>query len=454
MTPPSLAVEAIRRRQDGLAIFNAAVAAVDPAALVGDTLHLDGERLVVGPHVVPLSPHGRIIVVGAGKATPAMAVAAEAALGDRIHSGSINTKYEHSLPLRCIHTCECAHPIPDQAGVDGAERMLRHIDALTEDDVVLCLLSGGGSALMPAPAPGLTLQDKGRTTAALLACGAAIGEINAIRKHLSCVKGGWLVRRAMPARVISLMMSDVIGDAVDTIASGPTAPDPTTFSDCLDIVDIHGIRGEVPDAVLRRLEAGAGGEVSETPKTGDPAFDRTLNLVVGNNALALSAARHEARRRGYDPLVLSSRIAGETRHVAAMHAAIAREVAATGQPLKPPACLISGGETTVTLKGDGRGGRNQEFALAAAIDLDGCDHITALSCGTDGTDGPTDAAGAIADGSTVTRAAALGLRAGEHLARNDSYGFFHALDDLVICGPTGTNVMDLRLLLIGEPVAV
>ncbi len=438
----------MRRREDGLAIFNAAVAAADPAALVGDNLRLDDERLVLGAHVLPLSSQGRVIVVGAGKATPAMALAAEAALGDRIHAGSISTKYDHAIPLRHIRTCECAHPIPDRAGVDGWKRMSQLIDTLTEDDVVLCLLSGGGSALMPAPAPGITLEDKGSTTAALLGCGATIDEINAIRKHLSSVKGGWLSRRAMPARVISMMMSDVIGDAVDTIASGPTAPDPTTFADCIDIIDSRGIRSHLPDAVLRRFEAGVAGEIPETPGTGDPVFERTLNIVVGNNTLALNAARDEARLRGYQPLVLSSQIAGETRHVATMHAAIAREVADTGQPLKPPACLISGGETTVTLKGDGKGGRNQEFALAAAIDLDGCDDITVFSCGTDGTDGPTDAAGAMADGSTVARAAALGLRADEHLARNDSYGFFQALDDLVISGPTGTNVMDLRLLLV------
>ncbi|MDA0333778.1 MAG: glycerate kinase [bacterium] len=441
--------DASRRREDGLAIFSAAVAAVDPFVLVRANLHLGDGDLRVGPHTIPLTDTGRVIVVGAGKATPAMARAVEHALGDRIHCGSINTKHGHAVALTRITTVECSHPIPDADGVAGARGILQLLQGLTQQDVVLCLFSGGGSALMPMPAPGLSLDHKGRTTAALLACGATIDEINAIRKHLSGIKGGWLARRAMPARVVSLMMSDVINDPVDTIASGPTAADPTTFADCLKIVARYGIAGVIPAEVMHHLETGASGQLPETPKPGDPAFERTTNLVIGNNTLALAAAQSEAARRGYQPLILSSRIAGETRHIASMHVAIAREVAATGQPLPPPACLISGGETTVTLKGNGKGGRNQEFVLAAALDLVGCDGITVLSCGTDGTDGPTDAAGAIADGSSVARAACAGLQASEYLLCNDSYRFFAQLDDLVITGPTGTNVMDLRLLLVG-----
>jgi len=440
--------EALRRREDGLAIFDAAVAAVDPAALVSNNLRLDGDRLVIGADELPLSSDGRIVVVGAGKATPAMAVAAERALGDHIHAGAINTKYDHALPLERIQTLECAHPLPDQAGVEGAARIVQLADQLTEQDILLCLLSGGGSALMPAPCPGITLEDKVDTTSSLLACGATIDEINTIRKHLSTIKGGGLARLAAPARVVSLMISDVIGDPVDTIASGPTAPDPTTFADCLEIIDRYALRSELPTAVVRHLLAGSKGERPENPKVDDPIFSTTLNLVVGNNTLALNAARQEATRRGYHALVLSSRIAGETRHIASMHAAIAREILDSAQPLARPACIISGGETTVTLSGDGKGGRNQEFALAAAICLEGCNGITALSCGTDGTDGPTDAAGAIADGTSVARAEAMALQARDHLQRNDSYEFFAALGDLIICGPTGTNVMDLRLLLI------
>ncbi len=444
----SLPAAAARRREDGLAIFRVAVAAVDPTRLVSNSLRLDGDRLIVGPHILPFSPRARVIVIGAGKATPAMAVAVEETLGQRITAGSINTKYDHALPLEHIQTVECQHPIPDQAGVDGTRQMCRLLEGLTEDDVVICLLSGGGSALMPAPVPGLCLADKGQTTAALLSCGATIDEINAIRKHLSTIKGGALSRLAMPARVVTLMVSDVIDDRLDTIGSGPTTPDPTTFGQCLELVDAYDIREGIPVSALRHLEAGAAGLHPETPKTGDTVFDHTVNLVIGNNGLALAAAREEASRRQYHPLVLSSRIAGETRHVASMHAAIAREVADTGQPLQPPACLISGGETTVTLRGEGKGGRNQEFVLAAAIEHAGCDAITTISCGSDGTDGPTDAAGAVGDGTTVARAEALGLQATDYLLRNDSYEFFRSLGDLVISGPTGTNVMDLRLLLI------
>jgi hydroxypyruvate reductase len=437
-----------RRREDGIAIFHAALAAVDPARLVREYLQFEGGPVVVGPHAFSINRSARIIVVGAGKATPAMALATEAILGDRIHAGAINTKYDHSLPLQRIRTTECAHPIPDQAGVDGVRRIRQLLSDLSAEDLVICLFSGGGSALMPAPIDGVTLYEKGLTTSALLACGATINEINTIRKHLSTMKGGGLARLAAPARVVSLMVSDVIGDPVETIASGPTAADPTTFSDCLEILQRYDIREQIPPAALSHLLAGVAGAQPETPKPDAASLFHVHNIVVGNNSLALEAAREEARNRGYKPMVLSSRIAGETRHVAGMHVAIAQEIAATHQPLAPPACLISGGETTVTLLGNGKGGRNQEFVLAGAIALDGMDGITCVSCGTDGTDGPTDAAGAIADGTTVTRAATQGLLAADHLQRNDSYSFFKALDDLVISGPTGTNVMDLRLMLV------
>ena len=431
-----------------MAIFHAAVAAVDPFALVRDSLDLSGSHLRAGDHELALTDNSRVFVIGAGKATPQMARAAESVLGNRLSGGSINTKHDHAVPLDHIQTVECSHPIPDEDGVRGVHQMLALLEELTPDDVIVCLLSGGGSALMPAPAAGLSLADKGQTTAALLACGATIHEINAIRKHLSAIKGGQLARQAMPARVVSLLMSDVIGDPIDIIASGPTAPDPSTFADCLALLAAYGIADQIPALARQHLEAGARGLRNETPKTGDPAFQHTTNVVIGNNALALTAASAEASRRGYQPMVLSSCIAGETRHIASMHAAIAQEIAATGQPLPSPACLISGGETTVTIKGNGKGGRNQEFVLAAAIDLADSDGITVLSCGTDGTDGPTDAAGAIADGTTVARACATGHTAADSLARNDAYPFFQSLDDLVISGPTGTNVMDLRLLLV------
>jgi hydroxypyruvate reductase len=301
---------------------------------------------------------------------------------------------------------------------------------------------------MPAPAEGLSLEDKQATTQALLACGAPIEEINAFRKHLSRVKGGQLARLASPARVVSLLISDVIGDRLDTIASGPTHPDATTFAECLALVEHYQLGRKLPAAVLGHLKAGAAGALPETPKVGDSCFARTRNGVVGSNLLAIEAAQEEARSLGYQTLVLSARIAGETREVAGVHAAIAQEICATGQPLAPPTCLISGGETTVTLQGKGKGGRNQEFALAAALHLEGWERITCLCGGTDGSDGPTDAAGALADGDTVQRARQLGLAAAAHLRENNSYPFFAALGDLLLTGPTGTNVMDLRLFLV------
>lgn len=437
-----------RRRADAISIFESAVAACDPGRLIRSQVRLDGNRFVAGTASAALTSASRIVVVGAGKATPAMAVAIEQLLGDRIHAGLINTKHDHSLPLERIETIECSHPLPDADGVRGVQRMLQMIDDLGPDDLVVCLLSGGGSALLPMPVPPLSLQDKGDTTAALLACGASIDQINVIRKHLSGIKGGRLAQRAAPARVISLMVSDVVGDPVDTIASGPTAGDPTTFTDCLQLIGQYGISDQIPPAALQYLQQGADGRQPETPTPDDPLFARVDNIVIGNNALAVSAASAEARRRGYRPLVLSTTIEGETRYIADMHAAIACEAADSGRPVGAPTCIISGGETTVTISGDGKGGRNQEFALAASLRVQGREGITVLSCGTDGTDGPTDAAGAVADGTTVRRAADLGLDARSHLHQNNAYPFFQALGDLVLSGPTGTNVMDLRLMLV------
>jgi glycerate 2-kinase len=444
--------DSAQRRTDARSIFAAALQAADPRRCVQRALSVQDDWLCVCGARYPLSGIARLLIVGAGKATPAMAAAVEEILGDRIAAGAINTKYDHRLPLVRIATTECAHPVPDQAGVEGTQKILSLLDELDEATLVLCLFSGGGSALLPAPAAGLTLADKQATTQLLLACGAAIDEINAVRKHLSAVKGGRLARRAYPAQVVTLLLSDVIGDPLDTIASGPTYPDATTFAHCLELVDRYGLRQRLPAAVRRHLEAGGRGEIPDTPKPGDPCFARAAAHVIGNNALALQAARERAGALGYHALVLSSRIQGEAREVAAVYAGIAQEIWASGQPVPRPACLIAGGETTVTLRGSGKGGRNQELALAAALRLDGQPQITLLSGGTDGTDGPTDAAGAIADGRTLERARQLGLAAADHLARNDAYPFFRALADLVVTGPTGTNVMDLQLVLVGDPV--
>ena len=436
------------QREDARSIFAAGLAAAEPGRCMHRILTLDGKQLHCGSHHIALDSISTLRIVGAGKATAAMAAAAEEILGDRIEAGAINTKYGHALDLNRIETFSAGHPVPDEAGVAGTQRQLELVQDLDPNALVICLFSGGGSALLPAPAPGLTLAEKQDTTRLLLACGATIDEINALRKHLSAVKGGLLARAAAPARVLGLMLSDVIGDPLDTIASGPTHPDSTTFSDCLELVDRYNLRRELPGQVRQRLEDGSQGQIPETPKLSDPCFAQTENLVIGNSTLAIAAATERARTLGYEVLVLTSRLQGEAREAAAALASIAQEVATANRPIARPACIIAGGETTVTLRGDGKGGRNQELALAAALHLDGWSTITQLSGGTDGTDGPTDAAGALVDGKTLTRARAQDLEARTFLDRNDSYSFFKTLNDLVVTGPTGTNVMDLQIILI------
>jgi len=436
------------QREDARSIFAAGLAAAEPGRCMHRILTLDGNQLHCGSHHIALESISTLRIVGAGKATAAMAAAAEEILGDRIEAGAINTKYGHALDLNRIETFSAGHPVPDEAGVAGTQRQLELVQDLDPNALVICLFSGGGSALLPAPAPGLTLAEKQDTTRLLLACGATIDEINALRKHLSAVKGGLLARAAAPARVLGLMLSDVIGDPLDTIASGPTHPDSTTFSDCLELVDRYNLRRELPGQVRQRLEDGSQGQIPETPKLSDPCFAQTENLVIGNSTLAIAAATERARTLGYEVLVLTSRLQGEAREAAAALASIAQEVATANRPIARPACIIAGGETTVTLRGDGKGGRNQELALAAALHLDGWSTITLLSGGTDGTDGPTDAAGALVDGKTLTRARAQDLEARTFLDRNDSYSFFKTLNDLVVTGPTGTNVMDLQIILI------
>lgn len=430
-------------------IFDAAVRAVEPAEAIHRHLIREGTRLRVGEERLELGEARRIVVVGCGKAAAPMAAAVEEILGDRIARGVVVTKYGHVQPTRLIRVHEAGHPIPDDAGIEGAQAILDHLRGLGPQDLVLVLISGGGSALTPAPVEGIVLEEKQALTQTLLACGADIREMNTLRKHISRIKGGQLARAAQPARVMTLILSDIVGDPLDAIASGPTVPDPTTYADALDILDKYHIRKEVPGTIRARLEAGARGELPETPKPDDPLFARVSNMIVGSNIQALQAARAEAQTLGLTPMILSSSIEGETREVARMHAALAREVQTSGNPLPPPACLISGGETTVTLRGSGKGGRNQEFVLAAALDIAGLPNTVILSAGTDGTDGPTDAAGAIADGETCARANALGLHPRAALDGNDAYPLFEQLGDLVLTGPTRTNVMDVHLILVG-----
>jgi hydroxypyruvate reductase len=422
-------------RRHAAVIFRAALQAADPAGAV--------ER-----HLASSSyeRYRNIYVIGAGKAGASMARAAERVLGKRITAGLINVKDGHVAKLRRIELNECGHPVPDERGAAGAERIARIAASAGGEDLVICLISGGASALLPFPAAPITLEEKQATTRLLLASGATIHEINAVRKHISAIKGGQLARLAAPARVEALLLSDVIGDDLDVIGSGPTAPDASTFATALGIFEKYGIADRVPATVLERIERGMRGEIAETPKPGDPLFARVRNTVVGSNRLALDAAARAAKSLGYRTLVLSSEIEGETREIARMHAAIGREIARTSRPVRPPACIITGGETTVTIRGDGLGGRNQEFVLAAAIEIAGMERVVVFSAGTDGTDGPTDAAGAIADGKTLVRKA----DARQYLERNDSYRYFEALGDLVMTGPTNTNVMDVRLILVAS----
>jgi len=435
-------------RADIRAIFDAGLKAADPGEAIRRAVRLTGEQLMVGDRRYDLGAFDRIVVVGAGKASASMTAALEDILGPRITEGVITTKYGHGTSLRGISVTEAGHPIPDEAGASGSRRILALLEGAGERDLVLCVISGGGSALLPLPADGVSLQDKQETTQALLDCGADIHEINTIRKHISEIKGGKLAAVAFPATLVTLVLSDVIGDDLDVIASGPTVPDRSTFADCMEIVNRYDLENVFPPPVMAYLKDGIKGNHPETPKAGDPVFERTSVSIIGSNALSLSAAREKAVTLGYNTFILSSTVEGETREAAQAHAAIAREIQKSGDPVSTPACMISGGETTVTIRGDGLGGRNMEFVLAAAIELEGVEGITVLSGGTDGTDGPTDAAGAVADGSTVQKARDRGINAARYLMNNDSYHFFERTGDLLITGPTMTNVMDLRIFLV------
>lgn len=417
-------------------LFDAAVAAADPAHCLPAWL----------PDP-PVSPRGRTVVVGAGKAAAAMARTVEDYWrGDPARlSGIVVTRYGHGASTRRIEVVEASHPAPDAAGQRGAARLLQAVDGLGADDLVLVLLSGGGSALLAAPMAGITLAEKRAVTKALLACGASIGEINCVRKHLSALKGGRLALAALPARVLTLAISDVPGDELSTIASGPTVPDPTSCADALEIVDRYRI--ELPAAAREALQDGT----AETPKPGNPGFARCESRVIATAQGSLAAAAQLARARGVTPLVLGDAIEGEAREVARTLGGIALSCAAHGVPLAAPCVLLSGGETTVTVRGGGRGGRNAEFLLGLALALDGHARIYAIAADTDGIDGSEDNAGALLLPDTAKRAAAAGIDLRARLAENDAYGVFADLDDLVVTGPTRTNVNDFRAILI-EPV--
>lgn len=445
-------------------IFSAALTRIDPYGMIKDRVRLEGDRLIAEleqqRHEVDLTRFSRILVLGCGKASGRMARAVEEILGERITGGLVCVKYGHTDELSRIEQAEAAHPVPDEAGVRAAARIAELARGADENTLVVNLISGGGSALLPAPmtyldggkSVTLTLEHKQAVTRALLACGADIREINCVRKHLSELKGGRFLRLLEPATSLSLILSDVVGDRLDTIASGITSADESTYAQALGIVEKYGVAAKLPPEVLRALELGAGGSISETPKPGDPALDRATSLLIGTNHAALLAACDKARELGYNVAPLTCLLTGEAREVAKFLAGIALDVRRTEMLVKRPACVILGGETVVTLTGEGKGGRNQEMALAFLAELErDPEHgrgIGFLSASTDGSDGPTDAAGAYASANMLERAREAGLSTAAALKANDSYHFFEAIGGLYKTGPTMTNVCDLHMLLV------
>jgi hydroxypyruvate reductase len=441
--------------RDAEGVFRAGLSRADPSGMVRGALRLEGSSLAASAEGaearIELGDFNRVLAFGAGKASARMALALEEVLGERLSGGIVVVKDGHREELRRVRAIEAAHPFPDARSRAAAEATLELARSGDERTLFIGLVSGGGSSLLCLPAPGLSLEDKAEATRLLVSCGADIREINCVRKHLSAIKGGRLAAAFGKARVLNLVLSDVVGDDLGVIASGLTAPDPTTFRDALAIIEARGLGRSMPAATLRVLEAGAGGAIEETPKPGSAAFERVTNLVIGSNRQALLAAAEEARRLGYGALVLGSRLEGEARELGRVFLALARGIREDGLPLGAPACLLAGGESTVTLRGGGRGGRNQEMALAflAAAETDprALDGICFLSAGSDGTDGPTDAAGAFACPEILDSALAAGASPSAYLADNDSYGFFSRVGGHLVTGPTRTNVCDLQVLL-------
>jgi glycerate 2-kinase len=439
-----------KRREQVWDIMSTALTAVDPAQAIRQNVSLEGDSLRIGQRSYDLSGYDRIFVAGGGKAGSPMVTAIEEILGQRVTAGLVNVKHGHLPPeaaaVRRVEIVEAGHPTPDEAGRRGAERMVEMLSELTEKDLVICVISGGGSALMTLPQPAISLADVQALTGELLRCGAIINEINAVRKHISRIKGGQLARLIHPAQVVSLILSDVVGNPLDVIASGPTVPDTTTFAQAHGVLEKYDLLERVPTSIVEHLGAGVAGKIAETPKEGDAVFATVYNLIVGSNEIAAQAALNRAQELGFNTLLLSTYVEGEAREVAKVLAAVAKEMAKSGQPIPRPACLVVGGETTVTIMGEGKGGRNQEMALAAALAIEGWEDVMVVTLATDGTDGPTDAAGGVATGETLAWARELDLGSEEYLANNDSYHFLEALGELIVTGPTNTNVNDLAFV--------
>ena len=437
-------------RDDLYRVIQAALAAVAPESCLRRVVRLGGNILRVQEERFDLSQIERIVVVGMGKASARMAASLEGLLAERISEGLVVTAEGYTVPTERVEVVEASHPVPDARCVAAAKRILDLVDGADEKDLVVVLISGGGSALLTLPAPGIELADVIAANEILLRSGAKIEQINTVRKHLPQVKGRQLAQRAFPAQTLALVLSDVPGDPLTAIASGPTVADPTTFRQAERILHWYGVWVEMPKSVRRRLEAGARGELAETPKPGSGMLQRAKTTIVGSGSLAAEAALEEGVRLGYRTLLLSTTLEGEAREVGRILAAVAREVVASGRPMEPPALILAAGETTVTVRGEGRGGRNQELALSAALGIEEIPRVVIGSFGTDGRAGPTDAAGAAVDGGPAGRLRARGLAPEDSLAQNDAYRALTLVEDLIVTGPTGTNVADLCFVMVGE----
>jgi glycerate-2-kinase len=437
-----------KARTLALESLESAINAVNPRKITKSKLLLRNSTLYVNEYSFDLRKFKNVYVIGGGKASGSMAEALEEILGNHITNGFLNIPRGSKYKTDGIKLHEASHPIPDESGVKGTRHMLEIAGQAREDDLVICLISGGGSSLMPLPRGEISITDKRELTNDLLKCGATINEINTVRKHISDFKGGWLAKKAYPATILNLILSDVLGDPLDFIASGPTIPDSTTFSDAMKVLKKYDLWDKAPTSIREVLSDGEKGLIPETPKADDEAFKKVYNIVVGNNRLASLAACKYIKSAGLNTLLLTSTLEGEARYVGAMLASIANEVSMSGNPVQKPAGIIAGGETTVTVTGKGVGGRNQELVLAAVLKLKDRDGVVVASLSTDGIDGPTDAAGAIVDGKTLARATKMKMIPEEFLAENDSYQFFSELGGLIFTGPTGTNVNDIAVLVI------
>jgi glycerate 2-kinase len=437
-----------KARSLALKSLESAVESANPKKLLHSKIFLEGSCLKAGALSFDLAKFKHVYVVGGGKAGAAMAQALEEALGDYITAGTVNIPHATKRKTRFVELNEASHPIPDQAGVKGTRRMLTIAKKAKKDDLLICLISGGGSSLMPLPRKGVSLKDKQALTEALLKSGASISEVNVVRKHLSAFKGGWLAKAAYPATVLNVVLSDVMGDPLSTIASGPTVADPSTFGDAVNALEKYNLWCQASPSIRKFLSDGAKGLLDETPKPFDPSFQNVCHIVIGNNRTARLAALASLKSDGLNTFLVKKPLEGEAKAAGEKLAALARRVASSGKPVCRLAGIVAGGETTVKVFGRGRGGRNQELALAAALAIGKVEGCVIASLSTDGVDGPTDAAGAVVDGHTLQRAKQLGLNAEVFLADNDSYSFHERLGELIKTGATGTNVNDITVIVL------